>query len=150
MLGTLVLDFDGTITTTDVGDAVCERFAPPTWREIDDRWVRHEISLPEAQRQMWGLARATRDEAAAFVRDHARLRPGLDALLAAAADRGVPVWLASGGFDFYILPLLGPRLGGIARALYNTARFDGDRIAVEFPHPDLACGRCAVCKGKVC
>jgi 2-hydroxy-3-keto-5-methylthiopentenyl-1-phosphate phosphatase len=147
----LILDFDGTVTLSDVGDAVCEKFAPSEWRAIDDQWVRHEISLPEAQRRMWALARATREQAAGFLRGEAgRLRPGLEELLEAAAGKGVEVWLASGGFDFYIEQLLGPLLSKFARSYYSRAVFSGDRIAVSFPHGELACDRCAVCKGKVC
>lgn len=147
---TLVLDFDGTITLDDVGDAVCDRFAPPAWREVDERWARHEISLPEAQRQMWALVRATHEQALTFARDAGRLRPGLDALLEFAAERHIDVWLASGGFDFYIEPILGARLAQLAYAYYNRARFADDRVAVDFPHAELACERCAVCKGRVC
>src|SRR5581483_10518954 len=106
----LVLDFDGTITTADLGDALCSRFAPPSWRDVDAEWVRGEVSLPEAQRRMWALARATREEALAAAREIGRLREGLDALLDGAHARGVPVWIASGGFDFYVEALLGARL----------------------------------------
>jgi 2-hydroxy-3-keto-5-methylthiopentenyl-1-phosphate phosphatase len=146
----LVLDFDGTLTSDDVGDALCDRFAPPAWRAIDDRWVRHELSLPEAQRAMWALVRATRGQAIEFLRDRITMRPGLGALVDAAAARAIPVWLASGGFDFYIEALLGDLRARFACAFYNTARFDGDRVAIAFPHAPLACGRCAVCKGRVC
>jgi 2-hydroxy-3-keto-5-methylthiopentenyl-1-phosphate phosphatase len=146
----LVLDFDGTLTDVDVGDAVCDRFAPPAWREIDERWVRREISLPEAQRGMWGLVRATRERAIAGARELGRLRPGLEALLDKAEGLGAEIWLASGGFDFYIEALLGDLRGRFARTYYNATRFDGDRLAVEFPHAALACASCAVCKGKVC
>ena len=31
-------------------------FTEAEWRAIDDQWVRHELSLPEAQRRMWALA----------------------------------------------------------------------------------------------
>jgi 2-hydroxy-3-keto-5-methylthiopentenyl-1-phosphate phosphatase len=146
----IVLDFDGTVTQKDIGDELCDRFAPAAWREIDAAWVRNEISLPEAQRQMWGLARAERPEALAHARAIGHLRPGLDALLAAAEQAGAVVWLASGGFDFYIEALLGPRLDGFARRYFNTTRFIDGKIEVDFPHAGLACGRCAVCKGKVC
>jgi len=146
----LVLDFDGTIATADVGDALCDRFAPPSWRAVDAAWVRGEVSLPDAQRRVWKLARARREEAVAYARECGALRPGLDALLDGAAARGVPVWLASGGFDFYIEALLGPRADRFARRWFNRIRFDGDRLLVEFPHAALACGRCAVCKGRVC
>ncbi len=145
----LVLDFDGTVTTHDSGDAVCNRFAPPAWHDIDDQWVRGELSLPEAQKQMWALVRATRNEVDLFVSGLA-LRPGLDELIAQAARRNVELWLASGGFDFYIEALLGPRLTHFSRRFYNRARFFGDRISVDFSHPEFACRRCAICKGRVC
>src|SRR4051812_13215911 len=77
----LVLDFDGTVTKKDVGDEVCDRFAPPSWRDIDAAWVRNELSLPEAQRRMWALARCERPEALAYAQKIGELRPGLDALL---------------------------------------------------------------------
>jgi 2-hydroxy-3-keto-5-methylthiopentenyl-1-phosphate phosphatase len=146
----VVIDFDGTVTQKDIGDEICNRFAPPTWRDIDEAWVRNEISLPDAQRKMWALARAERSDAIAYAREVGHLRPGLDVLLAAAQRAGASVWLASGGFDFYIEALLGPRLEAFERRYFNATRFIDGRIEVDFPHAGLACGRCAVCKGKVC
>ena len=146
----IVLDFDGTVTDKDVGDEVCDRFAPPAWREIDAAWVRNEISLPDAQRQMWALARAGREEALAHARAIGHLRPGLDRFLDAARRDGWDLWLASGGFDFYIEAILGDRLQRFSRVHYNRTRFSDGKIDVEFPHTELACGRCAVCKGLVC
>ena len=145
-----MLDFDGTVTQKDIGDEICDRFAPPAWREIDAAWVRNEISLPDAQRKMWGLARAERPEALAYAQQIGHLRPGLDDLLDAARRVGATLWLASGGFDFYIEALLGSRLGAFERSYFNATHFVGGRIEVDFPHRELACGRCAVCKGKVC
>ena len=78
------------------------------------------------------------------------MRPGLDALLDGAAALGVPVWLASGGFDFYIAALLGARMAAFARRYHNRMRFAGDRLTPEFPHARFACDRYAVCKGLVC
>ena len=146
----LVLDFDNTLTERDVGDALCDRLAPPAWREWDDRWCRGEISLPEAQRHMWGLARATRDEAVAAALAVTRLREGLDGLLDAAEARGIEVWIASGGFDFYIDAFLGDRRRRFARIDCNSMQWVGHRMTPVFNRPELSCGRCAVCKGKVC
>jgi 2,3-diketo-5-methylthio-1-phosphopentane phosphatase len=146
----LVLDFDGTVTEKDVGDEICDRFAPPAWRDIDAEWVRNEISLPEAQRRMWGLARCEREPALAYAREVGQLRPGLEALVDGVAGAGGQLWLASGGFDFYIEAILGARLDRFARAFFNRTRFVDGRIEVDFPHAELACGRCAVCKGRVC
>ncbi|MCU1282681.1 MAG: HAD-superfamily hydrolase, subfamily (PSPase-like) [bacterium] len=146
----VVLDFDGTVTQKDIGDEICDRFAPAAWRDIDAAWVRNEISLPDAQRKMWALARAERPEALAYAREIGHLRPGLDALMASVQRAGASLWLASGGFDFYIEALLGARLDAFERRYFNATRFADGKIEVDFPHAGLACGRCAVCKGKVC
>jgi 2-hydroxy-3-keto-5-methylthiopentenyl-1-phosphate phosphatase len=146
----IVLDFDGTVTEKDIGDGVCDRFAPPAWRDIDAAWLRNEISLPEAQRQMWALTRAERAEALAYAHEIGQLRHGLDTLLTSCVARGHEIWLASGGFDFYIESILGARLERFFRVYCNRAHFSGGRIAVEFPHTAIACARCAVCKGNVC
>lgn len=146
----LVLDFDGTVTDRDIGDEICDRFAPPSWREIDAAWVRSEISLPEAQRRMWAEVRCGRDEAIAHARAIGHLRPGLDALLDRVDGAGGASWLASGGFDFYIEALLDGRMARFRQAWFNSTRFVDGGIEVGFPHAALACGRCAVCKGRVC
>ncbi|MEO6950277.1 MAG: HAD-IB family phosphatase [Polyangia bacterium] len=146
----LILDFDGTVTERDIGDEICERFAHESWKAIDDLWVKNEITLPEAQRRMWALARCTRDEAVQHARDVGHRRPGLHALLDAVEKMGAEVWLASGGFDFYVEALLAEESPRFARRYYNATRFADGLVEVSFPHEALACDRCAVCKGKVC
>jgi len=146
----VVLDFDGTVTVKDIGDQICERFAPPEWKQIDDQWVSGQLALPEAQRRMWSLARAGEAEAVAHARAVGALRPGLDALIDQVTHAGGALWLASGGFDFYVEALLGERRARFAHAWYNRARFEGGGIAIDFPHTELACERVAVCKGRVC
>ena len=147
----VIFDFDGTLVTSDIGDELCERFADPSWRLIDAAWERREISLHEAQRRMWALVRASPADLLGWVRDHVALRPGLDALLARLAARGARVVLASGGFDFYIEAVLGPRLAGFEAAFYNRATLGPSGVEVAFPHVQaLGCDLCPVCKGRVC
>jgi len=145
-----IIDFDGTVTQKDIGDEVCDRFADPSWKAIDDAWVRNEISLPDAQRQMWALARASREEAVAYAREVGHRRAGLHALLDEVERQGGQAWLASGGFDFYVEALLAEESARFTRRYYNGTDFSEGRIAVSFPHEAMACARCAVCKGKVC
>jgi phosphoserine phosphatase len=144
----LVLDFDGTLTQLDVGDALCDRFAGAGWKAIGQQYARGELSLPVAQEQMWALFRGTTEAAQAYAREVGALRPGADALLEA------PGWtrhLGSGGFHFYIEAILGPaRLGRFHAVHTNTLDWDGERVVPRFNAEGLACHRCAVCKGKLC
>jgi 2,3-diketo-5-methylthio-1-phosphopentane phosphatase len=147
----LVLDFDGTIAMADVGDELCERFAPAEWADIDARWLAGELSLDEAQRQMWRLVRADAPSLLRFAVEIGPLRPGLDALLEHAASVGAPATLASGGFRFYIDAILGARLGRFDAVYANEAALERGGVEVHFPHKStLGCARCAVCKGRVC
>lgn len=148
----LILDFDGTIALQDVGDVLCDRFAPPTWRDIDAAWERRELSLPAAQRLMWEMARATLDDIHRFLEEAGALRPGFGALLDRAEATGTRLVLASGGFDLYIRALLGADLDRFEATWFSTMTVVGDRVHLDFPHEGgpLACPECAVCKGRVC
>ncbi len=111
---------------------------------------------------MWALARCVREEAIAYCREVGQIRPGFVELLDRIAARNETVWLASGGFDFYIEALLGDlfhtgastsvenSFSRFGRQYFNRTKFVGDRIEVEFPHHDISCEKCAVCKGNVC
>lgn len=145
----IVLDFDGTLTETDVGRALCERYADPSWENPIQQWIRGEISFPEAQKIVWGTIAPRRDELLSYAHEVGRLREGAQQLFEAAQKGQVDLVLASGGFDFYIEPLLGARLACFRELFYNQLKFTAQGISPLFPHADLACKGCGVCKGKV-
>jgi 2-hydroxy-3-keto-5-methylthiopentenyl-1-phosphate phosphatase len=144
----VVTDFDGTLAVEDVGDALCERFADVSWREFDRRFVNGELSLPAAQRGMWALVQATAEELRAHALEVGRLRDGATELFEAARLGRIELVIASGGFDFYIRELLAEQLGHVRAAYYNNLAVTELGLQLEFPHADLACARCAVCKGN--
>jgi 2,3-diketo-5-methylthio-1-phosphopentane phosphatase len=145
----IVLDFDGTLTETDVGRALCERYADPSWEKPIRRWLRGEISFPEAQKIVWGTIAPRRDELLSYAHEVGRLRAGAEQLFEAAQKGQVELVLASGGFDLYIEPLLGARLTCFRELFYNRLRITEQGISPLFPYADLACKECGVCKGKV-
>jgi 2-hydroxy-3-keto-5-methylthiopentenyl-1-phosphate phosphatase len=145
---TVILDFDGTVTCADVGDEICERFADARWREIDLLWEEKRISLPEAQEGMWGLVKGAPAEILAYACEVGQIRPGLDDLLDVCLRSELV--LASGGFDFYIEAILGPRLERFGAVYSNRGVFAGAGVTVTFPHRGaLGCPLCAVCKGRI-
>lgn len=146
----VVLDFDGTITKLDISDEICRQFAAPTWRDIDVQWENGELSLAEAQTRIWRLVRGTRQELVAHAKKSGAYRAGLDLLLdSVRGNQAIQLWLASGGFDFYIQPIMGERLGRFSRAFFHKAEFVAKRVQLGFQHANLACETCAICKGKV-
>lgn len=101
----VVTDFDGTVTTFDIGDAVCLYFKVATRDDIErsydigmpvDKWVKDTFSK----------IRADLDEMERYVLKSARLRPGFANLARYCLKHDIPCRIASGGLDGYIKPLL--------------------------------------------
>ena len=146
----LVLDFDGTIMKEDVGNAICDRFASPRWRDVNDQYLEGRLSIFEAQQEMWDLVSATEQAIEAFLGGLERRR-GFVELLERASKRDIPIVIASGGFEWYIQRLLGSDLRMVDAVYANRLSFDSaGKIRPQFPHLDqLGCHRCAVCKARV-
>ena len=145
----VVVDFDNTLTTADVGDLVADRFGGPAWRELDAQHHRGEVSLRALLSFMFGTMRTSHAELAGFARGVTTLRPGAAAFLAAARELELPVILASGGLDLYIRAILGELALGLPMVC-NRAHFGDDgELVVSYPEWTLGCGHCGNCKAVV-
>ncbi len=131
----LLLDFDGTVTPTDVGPMILARFAGDRWVSLNEAWDRGEVTTTERAEGQWAMVEA--DEAAVRVLvDQVKLDPHFPALVEYCRRRHIPVWIVSDGFDFYIERILANHgLTGVP-ALSNRARWAEGRWRLEFPHAD--------------
>ena len=59
MLGTVYVDFDGTIAPADPTDALFERFCDPSWREIEQEWQEGRCTSQVCMAKQVDLLRAT-------------------------------------------------------------------------------------------
>jgi 2,3-diketo-5-methylthio-1-phosphopentane phosphatase len=131
----LLLDFDGTVSPTDVGPFILASLTGSRWIPPNQAWERGELTTPERARQQWALLEA--DEAAvASVLAGIRLDPALPVLLRECRRRGIRVWIVSDGFDFYIERLLDSH--GVTGIPFfaNRARWRDGRWELDFPRPD--------------
>ena len=55
-------DFDGTITRTDVAEAILDTFAPSEWREIEELYRARKIGTRESMVRQFALVRARQEE----------------------------------------------------------------------------------------
>jgi 2-hydroxy-3-keto-5-methylthiopentenyl-1-phosphate phosphatase len=147
---TLVCDFDGTITTADIGQALCDRFAPGVLERVDARRIAGEISLGVAFREICRGLRASREEMVRHALDVATMREGFADLVGHCRDNGIEVVVASAGLDLYVEPILERDLGSLRQSVEvraNAARVTADGVEVDFPHEHPDCETCANCKG---
>ncbi len=147
---TLICDFDGTITLSDVGAALCERFAPGVLERVDARWHRGEIGFAEAFRLACLELKASREALVAHALEVAVARPGFALLVAECEKLGVECVVASAGLDLYVEPILERELGNLRRHVEvrtNVARVTSLGVEVDFPHAHPDCDACGSCKG---
>jgi 2-hydroxy-3-keto-5-methylthiopentenyl-1-phosphate phosphatase len=103
----LVLDFDGTITTSDIGVEIIKKFAGSGWEEGLNRWRAGEIN--QSQLMEWDFALLPRKQAVEmreFALEKAELRPGIRSLLELCSANDVPIEVVSNGMYFYIEAVL--------------------------------------------
>jgi len=101
----VVTDFDGTVTTFDIGDAICMYFRVVTREEIEQSY---DLGIPVERwmRQMFLKLTADLKEIEKFVLARAKVRPGFAKLVHYCVENGIPCQIASGGLDEYIRPVL--------------------------------------------
>jgi 2,3-diketo-5-methylthio-1-phosphopentane phosphatase len=136
------LDFDGTISTRDVGIHLLERTGADGWWELHEAYERGEIGSRECLFDQWGLVDG--DEATLrAVAAEVPLDPGFDALVRDLRHRGAEVTVVSDGFGFYVHDACAS-----ANVAILTNAVDFTSGALVFPHEDRCCpcSSCGVCK----
>src|SRR5579859_7096419 len=98
----IVSDFDGTIVTRDIGDALCMTRIPKEYQEFDAQWRTGKWTLVEGQKWIWPRLRMREEEFLAAVDEVIEFRHGFERFLARARERGTPFAIASNGFANYI------------------------------------------------
>lgn len=144
-----MLDFDGTVSQTDVLDELILRFAVnDSWKKLEREWQNGVIGSYECLTKEFDLLRVQPDQLEAFL-DQVPLDPGVGRLLKLLSAFEVPVAVLSDGVDLFINRLLG-RLGvGPVAVRANTIAQHGDRIRLLCPNSSPICEVAAAhCKCK--
>ena len=145
-------DFDGTITNQDNIIAIMKKFDPPGWLPIKEEILSQTISIREGVAKMFSLLPVSaKNEIISYVLEQAEIREGFADFVAYTKDRGIPLYIVSGGIDFFVYPLLEP-FGPFSGIYCNKADFSGENIHIQFPHGcDELCSSqgCGCCKPSI-
>src|SRR3990172_7648600 len=131
-------DFDGTITRTDVAEAILARFAPPEWWEIEELHRARRLGTRETMARQFALLRGDPSPWIDFVHREARLDPAFPSFLRFCRERGFPLEIVGEGLDFYVYYLIkmwppaGP--GPSPRPA-----FGGGPVRIESPFAEPGC-----------
>ncbi|NPU85677.1 MAG: MtnX-like HAD-IB family phosphatase [Syntrophaceae bacterium] len=143
----VLCDFDGTISRTDVGNRLFNRFTGRGWQEIDEAYCRGEIGSREAYTRVAAILEGDRERMLAFVLREAELDGHFPAFRRFCRETGLDLIIVSDGLDFYINAVLRKHgLEDIPIHANRTLFRAGKPPSIEFPWASEDCGRCGTCK----
>lgn len=149
-VASILVDFDGTVCASDVGNALCTRFADGDWPQYDALVAGGRMTLRGALAVQAGMLRASKEEMLAFVLDRFEVDPTFASMVLWAHARGIGVTVVSDGFGFYIEQMLAAAGLADLPTYHNDLARDllgGWRLDHRHGHPD--CAGCGTCKKLV-
>lgn len=149
------LDFDGTISRSDIGRELAERFGGDVAVAASKAFRAGELSSRECLSIQWKAVVDCTGGDLSSLRENALqiadIDPDFVALVSALRLAGAEVTVVSDGLGFYVHDLLGDVLstirGGADVGLFTNA-VDFDAAELQFPNSDMgcACSSCGTCK----
>ena len=136
MSRSVVLDYDGTVTESDLLDRVAKEFGDPAvYQEVEDGLDEGRMPLREVITREFAPVTATLDEVVTWVLEHAKPRAGFADFVRRARADGWDVHIVSSGFHELIEPVLARE--GVEVAVHAN-RIDPrpDGWVVEWRYPD--------------
>jgi 2-hydroxy-3-keto-5-methylthiopentenyl-1-phosphate phosphatase len=145
----LVVDFDGTVTETDLLDTIASRFGDPVvYQEVEDGLDEGWMPLRDVITREFEPVRKPLTEVVEWELENVRIRPGFQELVRLAHERGWRFVIVSSGFHELIEPIL--EREGVEVELHAN-RVDPDpagwRVLWQYEEDCDACGES--CKRSV-
>ena len=141
---TILCDFDGTITPSDLADFIFRNFAG-CGLTYSIQWAQGLIDTREEITRTFATITATPDEIAAALADIS-IDPTFHELVAFASQAGIELAVVSDGLDWAIQTVLEAH-GIHGLPVYaNHVVFEGVKFACEFPWYDPSTPLVGVCK----
>jgi 2,3-diketo-5-methylthio-1-phosphopentane phosphatase len=122
------IDFDGTLTKTDVLDTLIAKYSKDdSWRAIELAWQEGRIGSRACLEYEFNLLRIFDHELNAEIRD-VQLDPGAKALMCLLRTHDIPTAILSDGVDWIIERILKQCSIPLPAIRANTARHGGERL----------------------
>jgi 2-hydroxy-3-keto-5-methylthiopentenyl-1-phosphate phosphatase len=146
------IDFDGTITTVDVGDTMFETFGGMACVESIEEYRNEKISALECFRQECFACGAVNKNRLDTFLDNQPIDKTFAEFIEFCTGRNIECTVLSDGMDYYIERIL--HHNGLPQVRYyanhlDLKPMDGSGTVLlqpSFPHTDETCDRCACCK----
>lgn len=148
----IFIDFDGTITRGDVGDALFERFGGMESVRAVETYRGGDLSAVECFMAECGACGQVPEDALTSFLSEQEIEPDFPGFVAYCREREFRVTVLSDGMDYYIRAILDKHgLGDLpffsnSLSLERNGRDGTVSLRPAFPWRDEVCDRCACCK----
>lgn len=144
---TIFSDFDGTISTLDVGNRLFHHFTQGRSEEPVRLWRADQIDARQCLVDEAALMRETSESELYDYIDSFQIDSGFSSFAEWCRIRNLPLFILSDGLDLYIERLL--RREGLSDLpiFANQGHLENGRLSISFPYHTEGCGRCGNCKG---
>ncbi len=140
------IDFDGTVTDTDITDAIIKQFAAPEWELAEKLWEEGAIGSRECLATQMSLIGTPMEDLLAYAKNfsvHASFPPFIKFL----RESGIPHAIISDGFKVFIEQLLTDAgIEGVP-VYANRLEYEKGVLKALFLHTDAKCSS-GTCKCK--
>ena len=143
----ILVDYDGTIALTDVGDTVMAEHVPGAWEEMSAVYDAGRMGSRRLMEAEMGMVDAPDGGAALLATAAAQPHdPGFAPFVRRAQAAGIPVEVVSDGFGFYIGPAMASLGLGDVPVVTNRTIFVDGGARIDFPNGHPTCFICGTCK----
>jgi len=140
-------DFDGTITTKDVGENMFLEFGNSDKAyNIFNRWIHKEINSAQEWTELFGLVNDLKEDKFNKFLSTIEIRYGFIEFVQFCETNGIELTILSDGMDYYIKKIFDFTGLQNLRFFANNLIFNKNGINVSFPYTDEECKECANCK----
>lgn len=146
----IITDFDGTISTVDLGSRFIMKFVTSSLEDIEQEFAKGKIGSRIAYEKIAQRLEGSREEILDYVLTIEKLDPYFPEFISLCKNKNIDVKIVSDGFDFYIKAIL--KKYNLTEIEYysNIAVFgEDDSFCVDFPERNDLCGRCGTCKSWI-
>ncbi len=140
-------DFDGTVSTRDVGYHLFHHFSGGKNDELIPDWKSGRMSSRDCLTREAEMISATSEQLEAYLTQH-EIDPTFGSFVQTCRANEVELTILSDGLDFYIEKLLAAQGLGELPWKANHAIINGDKMTIEFPYDNGPCRRCGNCKAQ--
>jgi 2-hydroxy-3-keto-5-methylthiopentenyl-1-phosphate phosphatase len=151
----IFVDFDGTITTDDVGNSFFVTFGGRACEAYVEEYRRGIISAQECfRRELAEIGTIDQGALARFLAAQ-RIDPGFSRFVEFCRSKNIEFHIVSDGLDYYIKSILEANsLGGISffSNVLHVSEPDSSgrsRLSISYPYGDAECCVCACCKRNI-